>query len=198
MPFSTSEELKNFYSSGLSMSDIAKRYQVSIHKVTYWMDKYYIKRRSHSEATYIKHNPNGDPFVFKMPSTLDEAKLFGLGLGLYWGEGNKKNPTSVRLCNSDPELIKIFIAFLVNIFGVNKNDLRFWLLIFDYTDEDEALQHWISKLGIKRGQFSKTTIAKTKSIGTYRQKNMFGVLSVYYYNKKLRDLLISLLEKSQT
>ncbi len=55
-------ELEKLYLSGNSMSGIAVNLQCSIHKVAYWMSKYGIKRRSRSEALYVKLNPKGDPF----------------------------------------------------------------------------------------------------------------------------------------
>ena len=53
------------YKSGKSMQDISRQLNCSVHKVVYWMDKYDVKRRTRSEATYIKANPGGDPFKIK-------------------------------------------------------------------------------------------------------------------------------------
>ena len=72
-----------------SMQEIADRLNYSLHTVSYWMQKYKIPIRSRSEATYVRRNPGGDPFLFHKPITPEEIKLFGLGIGLYWGEGNK-------------------------------------------------------------------------------------------------------------
>lgn len=80
-----------------SMQDIAKELGCSVNKVVYWMKRHGIKRRSWSEATYIKRNPKGDPFKFSEPRTVKDHELFGLGLGLYWGEGNKANNHAIRL-----------------------------------------------------------------------------------------------------
>ena len=65
-----------------SMQEIAVVRRCSLHKVAYWMEKYKICRRKRSEAMYVKYNPGGDPFVLVMPQNIQEAKLFGLGLGL--------------------------------------------------------------------------------------------------------------------
>jgi hypothetical protein len=92
-----------------SMQEIAVSLGCSLHKVEYWMEKYGMPKRGHSEALYCKRHPQGDPFRFTPPRNIAEAKLFGLGLGLYWGEGNKAEKNSVRLGNTDPELIKRFI-----------------------------------------------------------------------------------------
>ena len=193
MPSLQQDSLIKLYSSGLSMADIAKLQKISVHKVVYWMQKFGIKRLSRSEATYIKKHPNVDPFKFHSPFTLETAKLLGLGLGLYWGEGTKANKTSVRLGNTDPRLIKAFIKFLTEIFNIKKNDLRFALQIFTDIDPLTAMNYWIKNLKVKKEQFYKTIITKSGSLGTYRKKSLYGVVTVHYHNKKLRDLLVGTL-----
>ena len=157
------------------------------------MDRHKIQTRSISDAIYLKHNPGGDPFNFVPPRNFEEAKLFGLGLGLYWGEGTKANMDSVRLGNTDPQLIKKFMDFLIKFFKIKKNDLRFGLQIFTDIDVGEAMDFWIKNLRINKSQFFKPTITKSGSIGTYRKKSQYGVLTVMYLNKKLRNLLVNLL-----
>ena len=125
MSFQTKEKIVNLYRRGLSMQEIADKMGWSLHKVSYWMDKCNISRRSPSEATYLKRNPNGDPFKIKNKLNKNEILLKGLGLGLYWGEGDKSsNNTSVRVSNTDPSLIKKFKEFLVKIYGVQKRKRR--------------------------------------------------------------------------
>lgn len=185
-------DLLNFYiKQGKSMEEISKIFNCSLNRVKYWMVKHKISRRSISEAIYLKNNPDGDPFIFIKPKNIEEAKLFGLGIGLYWGEGTKASKNSVRLGNTDPELIKKFIEFLVKFFNIKKEDLKFGLQLFTDIEINKALDFWIKKLNVKRSQFYKPTITISGSIGTYRKKSEFGVLQVLYHNKKLRDLLIN-------
>ena len=47
-------------------------------------------------------------FQIKKDLTPEEIKLLGLGLGLYWGEGNKANKHKVSVSNSDPKLLSMF------------------------------------------------------------------------------------------
>src|SRR3989344_800394 len=94
-----------YFNKGKSMQDIADILGCSLHKVSYWMGKHVLLTRSKSDAMYLKHNPDGDPFLLRLPKTIAEAKLFGLGIGLYWGEGTKASLSSVRLGNTDPALI---------------------------------------------------------------------------------------------
>ncbi len=185
------DQLSKLYSSGLSMADISKQLHISIHKVAYWMEKNKIPRRTLSDAIYLKHNPNGDPFTFTPPNTPDSIKLYGLGLGLYWGEGNKANLTAVKLGNTDPELLKTFIEFLEKIYRVKRQNLKFGLQIFTDIDENEALSYWIKKLNVKKEQFYKTVVTLSGSLGTYRHKSKYGVVIIHYHNKKLRDILVN-------
>lgn len=176
-----------------SMQHIADEMKCSLHKVSYWMARCGIPTRSISDAIYLKHNPNGDPFTFNKPKTLNQAKLLGLGLGLYWGEGTKANKTSVRLGNTDPRLIKSFMDFLIETFSLKKESFRFNLQIFSDLQHDVAIKYWTRELGVSSSQFTKTTVTLSGSLGTYRQKSQHGVITINYHNKKLRDLLINML-----
>ncbi len=180
------ERLEKLYKSGFSMMDISKRLGKSHSEVIYWMDKYDLLRRSRSEATYIKRNPNGDPFRIKNNLSPKEIELKGLGLGLFWGEGNKRYGSGVRLGNTDYRLIRKFIDFLTKICGVSKDKLRFNLQVFNDSDPKKALRFWIDKLRVNLNQFGKITIIPPMGKGTYKKKSKYGVLTVGCYNTKLK------------
>jgi hypothetical protein len=163
----------------------------SENKVTYWLQKYDIKKRSISDAVYIKSNPKGNPFQFRQPRSDYEWFLYGLGLGLFWGEGNKANKHAVRLGNSDPELIKKFIEFLCIIYQIDQSKLRFGLQIFSDTSPKQALTFWCKHLNLSEDKFYKVIVTKSGKIGNYRKKNVHGVLTVYFSNIKLRDIIVS-------
>jgi len=190
------QQLEVFYlQEKISMMDIALRLGCSMHTVAYWMGKHNIKRRTISEAIYQKSNPLGDPFSVRPITTMKEAQLLGLGLGLYWGEGTKASKHSVRLGNTDPELIKMFIQFLVELFDVKKEKLRFGLQIFSDTDPQKALDFWVNALNVETSQFTKIIVTISGSMGTYTHKNMTGVLTVSFHNKKLRDIIVGMLPR---
>ena len=117
--------------------------------------------------------------------------LFGLGLGLFWGEGTKRNLHAVRLCNSDPALIKRFLYFLTKIYKIDKRKLKFQLQTYDDLDVDELILFWTKYLSVKSAQFSKTTILKRRGDGTYANKMNYGVVLVHFNNVKLRNLICS-------
>lgn len=190
-PILRKESLAEMYEKqNMSMMQISKKLGCSHHKVAYWMNKYKIQRRSISQAVYLRSNPNGDPFTIKVPQTSDELILFGLGMGLYWGEGSKSDKNSVRLGNTDPGIIKCFVSFLTVICGVDKNSLKFGLQIFSDTSPQDALRFWVDNLGANPSQFYNPVITKSGSIGTYKNKNMNGVVTVQFGNTKLRNIIV--------
>lgn len=178
-----------------SVHTIANELNCSDGKVNYWMEKHFIPKRSISDAIYTKHNPNGDPFSFKTPRTNKDSFLFGLGLGLYWGEGTKKNLTSVRLCNTDPYLVQSFVLFLRKAYDIHDSRLRFGIQIFSDMDQAKEETFWQNFLNVSPQKFYKTTNTRSGSIGTYRTKSKHGVITIYFHNKKLRDILVDEIEK---
>jgi len=182
---------ENYLEKNASMSEIANKLNCSVHKVEYWMKQYQIPRRNRSDANYVKYNPNGDPFTIKQDLSVDEVFLMGLALGIYWGEGNKRNVHSVRVGNTDPELIQTFTKFLRSICRVREDKIRFGLQLFSDIDENVAIQFWIDKLKIKRKQIL-PTVSRIQSgkIGTYKNKSNYGVMTVQVNNKKLRNWII--------
>lgn len=185
-------KLKKLYlKKKLSSNEIAKICGCSEHKVNYWLSKFGIQKRTISEATYQKYNPGGDPFSFVSPRGNEEMFLFGLGLGLFWGEGSKKDSSTLKICNSDPDLIKKFIAFLVEIYNIDKSRLKFQLQIYKDLDIGEVVKFWSGFLKVRDSQFYKTTILTRGGLGTYHTKMKYGVLILHFHNVKLKDLICS-------
>ena len=177
------DNLENMYvGQRLSSAQIAAKLGCSVNKVNYWLAQYSIPKRSISDAIYTKHNPNGDPFQVASIDTLEKARLSGMGLGLYWGEGTKANKYAVRLGNSDPKLIKMFMRFLIELYQVDKTHLRFGLQVFSDLSPEASLRYWIEELDVDKSQFYKIHITPSGSLGTYRQKSKHGVLTVQSTN----------------
>lgn len=182
--------LERLYSQGKSMQQIADTLECSIHKVAYWMEKYSIKRRSRSEALYFRLNPEGNPFKIKNQLTQSELFLFGLGVGIYWGEGNKVSKHSVRVANTDHRMIKSFLQFLRVICNVEEKKIRYSLVIFNNASETKAVEFWSKQLGVTSSVFGKIVSIPPQGKGTYRRKSEFGVCTVTVSNIKLKSWLM--------
>src|SRR6185503_19098480 len=109
---------------GLSAKQIADRLGMPEAKIVYWLRKHKIPKRSLSEAIYRRVNPNGDPFNLKTDLSPEEEKLKAAGLILWVTEGSLKGKTEVYTSNSNPNLIRLFVEFLLRICRVEKNKIK--------------------------------------------------------------------------
>ena len=172
------------------MSEIATILDFSLHKVAYWMKTYGIKTRSRSDAMYKKLNPTGDPFTIKELVTTQDFFLMGLGLGIYWGEGNKISLHAVRVTNSDPKVISTFRRFLKEICGVDDKKIRYSIVCFNDSSTTECKRYWSEMLQITSDNFGKIVQIPTQGKGTYTKKSQFGVCTITVSNIKLKTWIM--------
>ncbi len=189
------DSLSTLYNSGKSMFEIAQYYNCSPHKIVYWMDKFNIKRRSRSEAGYIKLNPNGDPFNIKTEFNLYDTFLYGIGLGIYWGEGEKVSRNSLRVANTDPYILITFSKFLKTICNVKSEKMRYSLVCFNDIDENVAKAYWSKILKISEDKFGKIVNIPTQGKGKYKRKSQFGVCTLTVSNTKLKTWIMEEIDK---
>ncbi|MDR3083450.1 MAG: hypothetical protein LBV60_21455 [Streptomyces sp.] len=90
-------------------------------------------------------------------------ELFMTGIALYWAEGTKDKPyarrESVLFVNSDPGVIRIFLAWL-DLLGVERERLRYRVMIHMTADIEGAKEYWAKVAGANASEFQKTTIKK--------------------------------------
>jgi len=178
-----------YYERGLSMTQIAEQLMCSVNKVVYWMDKYGLKRRDTSGAIYLRRNPTGYPFDIQTPKSDEELALFQLALGLYIGEGKKRDREQVALSNSDPRVIRVFLRFLREICGVDEKRIWAWINIFDDADLEAAKEYWLRATNLHSEQFH-ALIVRSRRRGTYSQPSKYGTLSVGVSSTKLHEIVM--------
>ena len=114
---------------------------------------------------------------------LTKDPLFLVGLGIYWGEGDKTNNGRVAVINTDPELLLIVTNFYRRCLGISNNNLRIGLFIYEDINQETAIKFWSEKLKIPRSQFIKIQILKSRSQLT-KNKSKYGICSLYFSNTK--------------
>ncbi|MFA5030100.1 MAG: hypothetical protein WC495_00740 [Patescibacteria group bacterium] len=147
--------------------------------------------RNRSEAIRALNITKYHKGTFKIVSrrSLKNEKLKIAGTMMYWGEGTK-NGNSVVLSNSDPEMIKLFLKFLRTVCGISENRLRIVLHYYANQEELSLKRYWCRLTRIPLVQFSKSF--KHRSLpGSYRQKSVYGTISLRYSDKKLLEVLNS-------
>ncbi|HZQ29466.1 MAG TPA: hypothetical protein VFA93_00060, partial [Patescibacteria group bacterium] len=119
-----------------------------------------------------------------------EMFLYGLGLGIYWGEGEKVSSNAIRVANTDPRLLKTFIRFLLEICGLEKEKLLYSIICFNDINAEEAKMHWAKELKISPDKFGKIVQIPTQGRGNYKRKSRFGVCTVIVSNIKLKPWIM--------
>src|SRR3989344_3693921 len=116
---------------------------------------------------------------------LNDRELMILGAALYWGEGYKnfglKNGGYPYMCfgNSDPSMIKVFIAFLDNFLKITKDRIRCQVMIYPGINPQKAIQYWQSITQIPSQNF-RTQLAVSRASQGKRPSNLlpYGTLQL--------------------
>lgn len=115
--------------------------------------------------------------------------LFILGLGLYWAEGFKKDHR-VGLCNTDPQLMQIFLKWCRQYLYVKNEQFepRISIHISHQLRLEEIAGYWSRSLDLDAALFRKPFLQKTAWLKIYPHPQLYyGVLRVYVV--KSRHLL---------
>ena len=87
------------------------------------------------------------------------SALYVAGCMLFWAEGDKAR-NSVRLANSDPEVIRLFARFLRECFGVTNEQMRIYCHLFaDHASRQrEVEQFWLDVAGLQSSSLRKSMV----------------------------------------
>lgn len=105
---------------------------------------------------------------------------------LFWCEGNKST-NLVKFTNSDPEMIKYYLALLRNGFKIDESKLRALVHLHEYHDENKQIDFWSKLTEIPKNQFYKSYIKSHTSKRT--RINYPGCICVTYYDALLAKKL---------
>jgi len=112
--------------------------------------------------------------------SLNKREFFLAGTALYWAEGFKKD-SRLGFANSDPNMIKFFLKWLIESCGVPKKDirLRVGLNISHKNRTREVEKYWSKLTGISLSQFQKPFFQKFKWKKEFKKpEEYFGVLRI--------------------
>ena len=99
------------------------------------------RKEARSELKALKYNP-----------------VFIAGLMLYWGEGDKRTNSQVRLTNTDPEMMRLFVFFLRNICRVPDEKMRGNVIIYPDLDATACVEYWSKRIRVNEKSFTKCAV----------------------------------------
>lgn len=177
-----------------SVAEIAERLGTTFPRTLYWVHKHRITIRSASERTYVKLNPDGDPFDPKPHLTRSEQALLISSLALYWGEGGRKTPYAAQLGNLDPRMLQVFVRFLREIARVHESRIRLDVRIHEQFSKKSAHRYWSRTLKLQPKQIFVYHHMDPRS-RPEKQWSPYGIATLSINNTKFKSWIDQQLEQ---
>jgi len=175
-----------YWDKQYNVNQISKKLGVSYWSLYGFMNSNSISRRLPAEVNYVI-NRNKAKFMIKENLSVSESKLKVAGIMLYWAEGTLKGQT-VDFVNCNPDMVKIYLAFLREICGVAEERLRVYLYAYSYLNLKDAMNYWKKITGIPLSQFTKPYIRKGNP-NLSNRKLPYGLVHIRYNDKKLLETI---------
>lgn len=199
---------------GLSIKDIAKRIGVAKSSVSIWCSDIeltsvqiknlhqkmvrgsYAGRLAGAHSQRKKKQEQIEKAAIQAVhdmGVLQDRDLFLLGLGMYWGEGDKKS--TVRFFNSDPRAIHFMMRWFREILHISESDFMMYLNLNEahaYRTK-EIVEYWSEVTGISVKQFRRPSLVQVAQKKKYENELQYrGTLCIGI--ARSRYLLYQILE----
>jgi AraC-like DNA-binding protein len=145
--------------------------------------------RQEKEKRLFKAQEEADGVLGKV--NLSDSNIIDLGLAmLYLGEGTKKN-IETAMSNSDPLILKAFVAILRKNYNVSISKIRCELQIRADQNPQNTKRFWAKTLGLPMKNFKYINIDK-RTIGTKTYPGYKGVCNIRCANVAIKRKLLNI------
>tara|TARA_B100000745_G_scaffold298723_1_gene247999 strand:- start:978 stop:1634 length:657 start_codon:yes stop_codon:yes gene_type:complete len=93
--------------------------------------------------------------------------LFITALSFYRASGDLQDSSRIRLSSNDVEQHRVFVKFLVEFLGVEKEQVQFWLLLHAKQPEERIVKYWSRRIPLSVARFGKTQRTKQTAEGLH-------------------------------
>lgn len=203
----TKAEVIKLRLQGASYSQIKKRFGVSKSTLSGWLRKYPLsperirELRDFSEQrienfrnTMRMKRENRQKLVYQKEKEyllpLSKKELYIAGLLLYWGEGAKTTPTTTSLSNTNPNIVKFFVYWLLNVFHIPKTKISVKLHLYSDMNEGQETEFWSNVLTLPKTQFKKSYVKLSTLAGLSYKSFGHGTCNIIVCNRDLTEKII--------
>lgn len=193
------EKARRLRKQGVAIKPIAKRLGVSPSSVMRWCSDIHLTKKQ-QDALGTRNTTLGSLARSSLAAQRRESwraagasqcrklDLRLAGCMLYWAEGAKHRNT-LRFCNSDPDMVKLFARFLWESYKVPKE--KFVVVIHCHLRNGRSLRqvetYWLRLLGLSRSSLGKSQVDKTSRASKKRRGHTleFGVCHIKVHSTEL-------------
>ena len=197
---------------GYSLKEIASQFSIAKSTASVWVSEVpisksgYNRLRERTEKALAKAHKtiaernNKERLIFAkenyelvnkiLPLNKDTAKLFTALL--YWCEGAKCMDNLLKFANSDPSLVKFFLACLRMGFSIKQERLKCIIHLHKYHDISKQTKFWSKVTGIPISQFNRPYLKPNS--GHNIRPGYPGCIAIAYCDKIVAREVFSLIK----
>jgi len=128
---------------------------------------------------------------------IDDAS-YAVGCVLHWAEGDKTR-NSVRIANSDPELLGLFVDFLRRHFNVRSDQIAIHCNLFaDHIERRAAIEEfWLARLGLPGSSLRKSVVNTYSKHSQKKRQNKlpFGTCKVVVHSTAIQQTILGSIQE---
>ncbi len=203
---------------GLSLKEISEKLNVAKSSVSLWVRD--IELTLEQQEILNGKNPNFTQYCHSSETLIKNARLlrkqyqqegrhlfhelkgekrdiFIAGCMLYWAEGTKSK-NSIRLSNSDKNMIKFFVKFLEFIFNLQKEKILFSINCYtDIHNIDEIEKHWLEVTSLSYLNMRKSTLNYPSKYSRQKKrgKSPYGVCKITVHSSQIVQQIYGALQE---
>lgn len=149
-----------------------------------WLYAITVQRKINSKAKRVSYQRDG---ANRVKNGVDS--LFVTGCALYWAEGSKKKDSAI-LCNTDANMLRIFILFLETCFKIEKSRISFSVQYHKREDESKIRSYWLLTLGLPESSARKFYCSDNRVVTGKKTKiHPNGICSVMLHDTKIVQMI---------
>lgn len=165
------KEILNLRLTGHSIPEISKITDIAKTTVTRYVKSIVIpqeyqqklkEKQGGSKDRAKARRENSSEDAIELLGEMSERDQFLLLIGLYWGEGTKKD---FSIVNSDPALIQSFITCLKDVFNIGSDRLSFSLRVHVDISIPNAISFWSKATNLPESSIIAIEIIEGKKNG---------------------------------
>ena len=163
---------------GISYSEIENRIHIPKSTLSYWLKNIKLtpeqtkklndKRTEVVKANALKKVSRTSRMIEEVKKSssrdikeISKKELWLMGVVLYWRNGNKSDlKKGVHFSSSDPDMIKLFLKWLLEIGGIKNEEIKFEIFAPKKLFK-EAINKWSKITGFSESHFKHLYIQKT-------------------------------------
>lgn len=158
-----------------------------------WLAKIRIKSLEVRRGNAIKRQSDIDKqarvIATQLHPTLETKRA--LLACLYWAEGAKGTTKVVCFANTDPLLIKLFMALFRECYPLEEGKFRMRLHLHKYHNEEKTIKFWTHITGIPRNKLGKIYWKKEPNSGKRYRQNFMGICFVRYNDVQILRKIVA-------